>query len=115
MSQAWNWSFVPAGGGEHGEAVPSYTLLSRLNGTGEDNDWLDILVEDFKDGLHTYRQPLTIAIICAYVPVMLLAFVGNTLVLLVVLANKAMRNVTNYFLLNLALSDLIGNTYLCLL
>lgn len=70
--------------------------------------WIDSDVYTFIENLNAHRQPMTIILICFYVPVLVLAFVGNVLVLLVVLGNKAMRNATNYFLVNLALSDLLG-------
>ncbi|XP_039628698.1 neuropeptide FF receptor 1-like [Polypterus senegalus] len=45
--------------------------------------------------------------IVAYVFIFLLCMVGNSLVCLIVLKNKKMRTVTNMFILNLAVSDLL--------
>lgn len=64
--------------------------------------------EDFRDSFFTYDSPQTIVLICIYVPVFLVALAGNVLVLLVVLMNRKMRSVTNYFLVNLAVADLLG-------
>lgn len=45
--------------------------------------------------------------IAAYVLIFLLCMVGNTLVCFIVLKNRHMRTVTNMFILNLAVSDLL--------
>ncbi|KAI8787165.1 gastrin/cholecystokinin type B receptor [Biomphalaria glabrata] len=51
----------------------------------------------------------TIVILLVYVPVFLLAFFGNLIVLLVILTDSRMRKSTaNYFLVNLAVTDLLG-------
>lgn len=47
-----------------------------------------------------------IQIIC-YVTILLLAIVGNTLVILTLIQNRRMRTITNVFLLNLAISDIL--------
>lgn len=50
-----------------------------------------------------------IALISVYVPVFLLASVGNIFVLLVILLDPRMRkSAANFFLVNLAISDLLG-------
>lgn len=50
--------------------------------------------------------PINVAIII-YSTIFILAVVGNVLVILTLVQNKRMRTVTNVFLLNLALSDLL--------
>ncbi len=70
--------------------------------------WLHAILEDFHQSLFTYNEARTLVLVAAYVAVFLLAAVGNILVFLVVLTNKSMRNVTNYFLLNLVVADLLG-------
>lgn len=45
--------------------------------------------------------------IVAYVLIFLLCMVGNSLVCFIVLKNQHMRTVTNMFILNLAVSDLL--------
>jgi hypothetical protein len=42
-----------------------------------------------------------------YVLIMIFALSGNTLVILVILGNKSLRNVTNMFLISLAISDIL--------
>jgi hypothetical protein len=43
----------------------------------------------------------------AYGIISVLSVIGNGLIILAVLTNKRMRNVTNYFINNLALSDIV--------
>ena len=66
------------------------------------------MLEDFHDTLYTHHKAESIALICLYVPVFAIAFFGNLLVLLVVLPNRHMRNITNCFIVNLAIADLLG-------
>ena len=66
------------------------------------------LLEDFRQKLFTHKEPYSIVLISLYVPVFLLAFFGNLLVLMVVLPHKHMRSVTNCFIVNMAVSDLLG-------
>ena len=78
----------------------------------EQNDypagWMDDVINEFKRGLYTYEEPRTIVLITIYGIIFLMALGGNVLVMLVMVANNSMRNVTNFFLVNLALSDLLG-------
>ena len=55
--------------------------------------------------LHT--TGMTMLYIISYGGILLLCVGGNVLVSLVVLRNRNMRSVTNLFILNLALSDLL--------
>ena len=80
----------------------------------------DHILDEFHAALFLHREGRSIALICLYVPVFLLAFVGNVLVLLVVLPNRRMRSITNYFIVNMAVSDLLGkhksrNFIICIL
>lgn len=56
-----------------------------------------------------YQHSLYVAAsyILAYFFIFLLCIVGNVLVCLIVLENRRMRTVTNLFILNLAISDLL--------
>ncbi|XP_066488902.1 neuropeptide Y receptor type 2 [Tiliqua scincoides] len=54
-----------------------------------------------------------IILICAYCAIILLGLLGNSLVIHVVIKFKSMRTVTNFFIANLAVADLLVNT-LCL-
>ena len=66
------------------------------------------LLTEFWDHLYTHRQPSSVLLISLYVPVFLIALFGNILVLMVVLLHKHMRNVTNGFIVNLAIADILG-------
>lgn len=72
--------------------------LSEVNG----------IIEAWKETLITLNQPNTIALISLYVPILLTAIIGNLTVLLVIIPNRRMWSVTNNFLLNLAISDLLS-------
>ena len=55
-----------------------------------------------------YQTELSIAIrVIAYVIIFIIAFVGNLLVILTLTCSRRMRTVTNTFLINLAISDLL--------
>uniref|UniRef100_A0A8C8I6N6 Neuropeptide FF receptor 1 n=1 Tax=Oncorhynchus tshawytscha TaxID=74940 RepID=A0A8C8I6N6_ONCTS len=56
-------------------------------------------------GIHSL--PVAASFILAYLFIFLLCMVGNVLVCLIVLGNRRMRTVTNLFILNLAVSDLL--------
>lgn len=59
---------------------------------------------------HQQQQPwITMAsrVIPLYSLIFLLAVIGNSLVIMTLVQNKRMRTVTNLFLLNLAISDLL--------
>jgi len=55
------------------------------------------------------KQPTHMVVIytLAYAAVFLLAVVGNVLVISVVFSNSSMHTVTNYFIVNLAVADLL--------
>ena len=102
--------------------VPSSDMTQNLSGSLEDLmvNWtanmnmtwsLDDVLKDFKATLYTHRNPQTIVLLSIYGPVFLLALGGNILVLTVIFCNKGMRSVTNYFLLNLAIADLLGKLF----
>ncbi len=51
----------------------------------------------------------SIILMCIYLPVFLLAVIGNVFVMLVILLNSRMRSsAANYFLVNLAIADILG-------
>ena len=54
-----------------------------------------------------------VVLILAYCSIILLGVIGNSLVIHVVIKFKSMRTVTNFFIANLAVADLLVNT-LCL-
>ncbi|XP_030796040.1 neuropeptide FF receptor 1 [Rhinopithecus roxellana] len=56
---------------------------------------------------YQHTSPVAAMFIVAYALIFLLCMVGNTLVCFIVLKNRHMRTVTNMFILNLAISDLL--------
>ena len=60
-------------------------------------------------GLDLIRQPLhlLIAYCLAYGLVWIVGLIGNAFVVLSVVLNSNMRSITNYFIFNLALADLL--------
>lgn len=55
----------------------------------------------------TSQSPLTYVLIVIYSLIFVAAVLGNVLVIFTLVHNKRMRTVTNVFLLNLAISDLL--------
>jgi hypothetical protein len=65
--------------------------------------------EDYKKSLFTYDHPEKIALISVYVIIFVLALVGNAMILLMVCLKRSSRkSITNFFLVNLAVADLLG-------
>ena len=56
-----------------------------------------------------FRHPLYMRIIysVAYITIMIVAIVGNAMVVAVVYRNQSMHSVTNYFIVNLAIADIM--------
>ena len=56
-----------------------------------------------------FRHPLYMRVIysVAYITIMIIAIVGNSLVVGVVYRNQSMHTVTNYFIVNLAIADIM--------
>ncbi|KAK2157162.1 hypothetical protein LSH36_196g01022 [Paralvinella palmiformis] len=80
-----------------------------------DQQQLNGILREFRNNLFSYADTKTIVLICLYVPIFGTALVGNILVLMVVLPNRHMRNVTNCFIVNLAVADLLGKFTLVML
>lgn len=74
-----------------------------------DASWDFMNLTGVESNFFTYDQPDKIILICFYIPVFFVALVGNILVLVMVFLQRSMkRNTTNYFLVNLAVADLLG-------
>jgi hypothetical protein len=84
------------------------SVLNETDGgdglTEEENQ----LLENFLSGLYAYNKPASIILICLYIVLFPLAFMGNISILAVVISNRHLRHVTNFFLVNLAVADLLG-------
>ncbi|KAK2106355.1 Orexin/Hypocretin receptor type 1 [Saguinus oedipus] len=88
---------VPPGSREPSPVPPDY-----------EDEFLRYLWHDY-----LYPKQYEWVLIAAYVAVFLVALVGNTLVCLAVWRNHQMRTVTNYFIVNLSLADVLV-TAICL-
>lgn len=69
-----------------------------------DND-SQIMNKDY--GYYRHSEALTIVYCIAYVIVFLVGLIGNSFVIAVVLRSPRMRTVTNYFIVNLAVADIL--------
>ena len=90
-----------------------YVENSPDNFTYYQNDF-DQILKDFRKSLYRMDDPVTIVLIICYIIVFTSALLGNLMVLLVILSNKSMRtSLTNSYLLNLAVADLLGKLFVC--
>jgi hypothetical protein len=85
----------------------TYYFNETFNGDWQDSLWKHV-IEDFKQTQFTLNEPTTIVLMVLYVPIFLTSLIGNVLVLLVIVPNQRMWTVTNNFLVNLAVADLLG-------
>ena len=69
-------------------------------------------VTEFRDGLYTYRDGKSAAVIAIYALLFVSSIVGNIAVLTLVLPFRRMRSVTHYFIINLAAADLLRTSLL---
>ena len=93
----------PTGGFLVGNASSTWSeeTTHATNGTG---------LSDFENTYYpSIRQPVHMIVIysLAYSIVFLVGLVGNALVVVVVYRNIRMHNVTNYFIVNLAIADVL--------
>lgn len=74
------------------------TLAQNSSGSATDQEYYDLL-----------RHPMYMVIIysLAYTTIMLFAIIGNVMVVAVVVRNQSMHTVTNYFIVNLAIADIM--------
>jgi len=69
--------------------------------------WASVL-QEFRNSQVTLTEPSTLALLTLYVIIFCMSMAGNILVLLVIVPNRRMSTVTNNFLVNLAVADLLG-------
>ncbi|KAM8956541.1 neuropeptide FF receptor 1 [Lycaon pictus] len=86
-SQPPNSSWPPSQNGSHTKATPTVNLTFS--------------------SYYQHSSPVAAMFIVAYVLIFLLCMVGNALVCFIVLKNRHMGTITNMFILNLAVSDLL--------
>lgn len=81
---------------------PSSTIDYSSTGSNDLNGTALLQVQDF-----TMNPSLRVFFYCLYFFVFAVGMVGNALVCYVVVRNKHMQTVTNVFIMNLALSDIL--------
>ena len=73
-----------------------------------EGEWLtEELVAQIRNSFFSYHEPAHLLLILLYALTFLLGIVGNALVIYIFARNKHMRTVTNSFLVNLAVCDLL--------
>ncbi|XP_011181084.2 neuropeptide SIFamide receptor [Zeugodacus cucurbitae] len=90
-------------------AIETMSTETVLLPTAVDNDtvyWEHGAAADF-DVLYRHSLAMTIVYCFAYILVFLVGLVGNSFVIAVVLRAPRMRTVTNYFIVNLAIADIL--------
>lgn len=85
----------------------SYNVTNMYDGAWEDSLWQTV-IEDFKNHQLTMSEPPTIVLLVLYVPIFLMSLMGNVIVLFVIIPNQRMWTVTDNFLVNLSVADLLG-------
>ena len=86
-----------------------FVTLAYSNNSFDWKNSIDDIMSGFLNSLYTYRQPTSVLLLVAYAPLVLLALLGNALVIGALVTSRRMRvHATNYFLLNLAIADLLG-------
>lgn len=85
------------------------SYLTYVNSSVDNKTLNDTLVRDFMQnhlfGENTFGIGLLVYL---YIPVFLAGFIGNGLLMLIILSKPRLRNGTNLFLCNLAFADLCG-------
>lgn len=84
----------------------SPTSLYYNNGSYNDTSYWEMEMTDY-DFLYRHSLLMTVVYCIAYVIVFLVGLVGNSFVIAVVLRMRNMRTVTNYFIVNLAIADIL--------
>ncbi|XKL60348.1 hypothetical protein PGB90_001364 [Kerria lacca] len=64
-----------------------------------EDEYMDLIIE------HIYPNPFEWLLVGMHLITFVVGLVGNALVCIAVYKNRAMRNVTNYFIVNLAVAD----------
>ncbi|XP_027947975.1 C-X-C chemokine receptor type 2-like [Eumetopias jubatus] len=104
-----------------GDPRPGFKFASNM----EDTDWYNYGLEDFFSENYSYSTELPFipadsapcrpesleinkyAVVVIYVLIFMLNLLGNSLVILVVLHSRVSQSVTDVYLLNLAIADLL--------
>lgn len=84
------------------------TFYNESDSFAHYNDFdFEKIAESMREELKGYKEPLTIVLIFLYSIVFFVGLLGNIFVIITVFHYKHMRTLTNVFLVNLAISDLL--------
>ncbi len=94
------------------------TLGGNVSGLGflpdAYGDWLtDKMIDEIKNSFFMYKETATIVLVAIYCLTFVMGLIGNVLVIHIFASNRHMRTVTNSFLVNLAVCDLLV-VFLCM-
>ncbi|ESP05214.1 hypothetical protein LOTGIDRAFT_94391, partial [Lottia gigantea] len=64
------------------------------------------ILKEFEQSFYTFGNYSTVILLSLYVPTFIIALLGNILIILTVLADETLRKTKNFYLINLASSDL---------
>ncbi|XP_054275678.1 orexin receptor type 2-like [Macrosteles quadrilineatus] len=87
--------------------------IYQLGDNETTNQLIDQLIREFSKSQLRYTEPRHIVLISCYLPLFLIAAAANSLIIIVVFKYHYMRSVTNYFLVNLSVADLLV-TFICM-
>ena len=82
--------------------------LSGLGLLGNNSDVIEDALDNFLSKMEVEYDSWTILLLTVYGLLFLVSLVGNVMVLIVILGTKELQTVTNCFLLNLSVADLLG-------
>ncbi|XP_033758698.1 QRFP-like peptide receptor [Pecten maximus] len=112
VSDAGNASANSTGDITYQEAFPFWDTYWNMNTSGNsDPDLFNMLTDSFfntiRDDLHGYKKPMTIVLMVLYSAAFICGILGNIFVIAVVVQYQHMRTLTNVFLVNLTVGDLL--------
>lgn len=82
--------------------------MSQINETYSRTNTIE---DNVDDELFTITTPIKVLLSIGYYLIALVSIFGNSLIIYVVIRNKRMHNVTNYFITNLAIVDIIISVF----
>ena len=95
--------------------MDKYSLSNSSLNVTLNETFLRSLLEDHFLHQRDQTESIALGLVILYVPTFLAGMIGNSLLAIVILARRRFRNVTNFLLCNLAISDLSGKKSLILI
>jgi len=84
--------------------------LSSFFTSNDTNEGIEKILDDFQKNFGSDEdtsEKVFTSLICVYGIVIFFGLIGNFVILYAILSNKKMRTARNYFIVNLAISDLL--------